>query len=179
MPAGTLAGKYLTERTVVSSPAPSPRRIAAAAALVACLGITACGGPAEPGTAASTGPLPTAATPSSAPASASSASSAGSATAATPSADTANRVVVDITIANGRVSPNGEKVDVAVGQEVELNVISDVDDEIHAHTDSADGYALEVKAGAPTTGRFSVASAGSFEVESHDLEKIIVILNVR
>ena len=29
------------------------------------------------------------------------------------------------------------------------------------------------------SGTFSVASAGSFEVESHDLEKIIVILNVR
>lgn len=88
-------------------------------------------------------------------------------------------MVVDITIADGKVTPNGEKVDVAVGQEVELNVTSDADDEIHAHTDDAAGYELEVKAGAPTTGRFTVSSAGSFEVESHHLEKIIVILNVR
>jgi heme/copper-type cytochrome/quinol oxidase subunit 2 len=97
----------------------------------------------------------------------------------TPSADAADRVVVDITIAAGKVTPNGEKVDVAVGQEVELNVTSDTDDEIHAHTDDAAGYGLEVKAGVPATGRFAVASAGSFEVESHHLEKIIVILNVR
>jgi hypothetical protein len=97
----------------------------------------------------------------------------------TPSADSADRVVVDITIADGKVTPNGEKVDVAVGQEVELNVTSDADDEIHAHTDDAAGYGLEVKAGVPATGRFAVASAGSFEVESHHLEKIIVILNVR
>jgi hypothetical protein len=97
----------------------------------------------------------------------------------TPSADSADRVVVDITIADGKVTPNGEKVDVAVGQEVELYVTSDTDDEIHAHTDDAAGYAFEVKAGVPATGRFAVASAGSFEVESHHLEKIIVILNVR
>ncbi len=145
----------------------------AAIALVVCLGLTACGGPAEPEAAPSSDPSPTAAATSSAPA------SAGPTTAATPS-ETANRVVVDITIADGTVSPNGQKVDVAVGQEVELNVTSDVDDEIHAHTDSADGYELEVRAGVPATGRFSVASAGSFEVESHgpredhrDLERTV------
>ena len=136
----------------------------AAAALVVCLGLVACGGPAEPGPAPSTASSP--------------AASAGTPDP-TPSADAADRVVVDITIADGKVTPNGEKVDVAVGQEVELNVTSDADDEIHAHTDDADGYELEVKAGVPTTGRFTVSSAGSFEVESHHLEKIIVILNVR
>ena len=140
----------------------------AAAVLVVCLGLVACGEPAEPGLAPSTPSSP-----------AVSAGTPGPTPEQTPSADTADRVVVDITIADGKVTPNGEKVDVAVGQEVELNVRSDADDEIHAHTDDADGYELEVKAGVPTTGRFTVASAGSFEVESHHLEKIIVILNVR
>ncbi len=55
---------------------------------------------------------------------------------------------------------------------------SDMDDEIHAHTGGA-GYELEVKANEPTTGTFTLPSPGSFEVESHHLEKIIVILNVR
>ncbi len=135
-----------------------------AAALVVCLGLVACGGPAEPGTAPSAASSPTASAGTPDP---------------SPSADAADRVVVDITIADGKVTPNGEKVDVAVGQEVELNVTSDADDEIHAHTDDAAGYELEVKAGVPTTGRFTLGSAGSFEVESHHLEKIIVILNVR
>ncbi len=151
------------------------RRAVAAAALVACLGLTACGGPAEPGPAPSSGaPTGAVASPS-----ASGSSDPTPSASATPSADTADRVVVDISIAGGRVTPSGEKVQVAVGQEVQLNVTSDVDDEIHAHTDSADGYALEVKAGVPATGTFRVSSPGSFEVESHDLEKIIVILNVR
>ena len=149
--------------------APPGRRLGGAAAtLVVCLGLVACGGPAEPGLAPSTPSSP-----------AVSAGTPGPTPEQTPSADTADRVVVDITIADGKVTPNGEKVDVAIGQEVELNVTSDAYDEIHAHTDDADGYELEVKAGVPTTGRFTVASAGSFEVESHHLEKIIVILNVR
>ncbi|GAA3696083.1 hypothetical protein GCM10022204_10050 [Microlunatus aurantiacus] len=159
----------------------SPRRRSlAAAALVVCLGLAACGGPTEPGSTPSSSSTGATATPSATtPSPATASTPAADPGSATPSADTADRVVVDITIADGKVSPSGEKVDVAVGQEVQLNVTSDVDDEIHAHTDSADGYALEVKAGVPTTGRFSVTSAGSFEVESHDLEKIIVILNVR
>ncbi|HEY5978735.1 MAG TPA: hypothetical protein VIT41_03785 [Microlunatus sp.] len=144
---------------------PHRRRLAGAAATAAaCLALVGCGGPAEPGVAPSTtaSPAVSAATPD-----------------PTPSADAADPVVVDIRIADGKVSPNGEKVAVAVGQEVVVNVTSDADDEIHAHTDDVDGYELEVKAGVPTTGRFTVASAGSFEVESHHLEKIIVILNVR
>jgi hypothetical protein len=85
---------------------------------------------------------------------------------------------VDITVAGGQVTPNGEKLDVRVGQQVVLNVTSDEDDEIHAHT-GGDGYELEVKAGVPATGTFTLDSAGSFEVESHHLEKVVVILNAR
>jgi hypothetical protein len=64
------------------------------------------------------------------------------------------------------------------GQTVLLNVTSDAADEIHAHT-GGDGYELEVFAGQPATGQFTVSDPGSFEVESHHLEKVIVILNVR
>ena len=66
----------------------------------------------------------------------------------------------------------------AKGQTVKLTVTSDSDDEIHAHT-GGDGYELDVPAGRTTTGRFTLDSPGSFEVESHHLEKVIVILNAR
>ena len=59
-----------------------------------------------------------------------------------------------------------------------LNVTSDEDDEIHAHTDG-DGYELEVPAGEKVTGEFAINGPGSYEVESHHLEKTIVILNAR
>ena len=59
-----------------------------------------------------------------------------------------------------------------------LNVTSDEHDEIHAHTEG-DGYELEVPAGKKVTGEFEINSPGSYEVESHHLEKVIVILNAR
>jgi hypothetical protein len=109
------------------------------------------------------------------------ASSGSSASAGSPSASpsvAADALTVDITLADGDVTPNGEKLDARVGQQVVLNVTSDEDDEIHAHT-GGDGYELEVKAGVPATGTFTLETAGSFEVESHHLEKVVVILNAR
>jgi hypothetical protein len=87
-------------------------------------------------------------------------------------------VTIDITIAAGQVSPNGEKIKVELGQTIVLNVISDEPDEIHAHTEG-DGYELEVPAGKKVTGEFAINGPGSYEVESHHLEKTIVILNAR
>ncbi|SDS87904.1 hypothetical protein SAMN04488543_2567 [Friedmanniella luteola] len=90
----------------------------------------------------------------------------------------ANALTIDVTIAGGDVTPNGQKLDVAVGQQVVLDVTSDADDEVHAHT-GGDGYELEVKAGQPATGSFTLTSPGSFEVELHHLKKVVVILNAR
>ena len=87
-------------------------------------------------------------------------------------------MTIDITISNGQVDPNGKKIDVRRGQTIVLNVTSDQDDEIHAHTGDQ-GYELEVKGGTTTRGEFVASDPGRFEVESHHLEKVIVILNVR
>ena len=95
-----------------------------------------------------------------------------------PSLNPAYPLTINIVIAKGKTIPSGEKIDVRVGQKVIMNVISDTDDEIHAHTDGA-GYEMQVQAGRPTEGSFTIESPGSFEVESHHLEKIIVILNAR
>ncbi|SEQ70913.1 hypothetical protein [Microlunatus flavus] len=86
-------------------------------------------------------------------------------------------LTIPITIAGGQVTPNGEKMTAKVGEKVVLQVTSDQADEIHAHT-GGDGYELEVPAGTPTTGSFTPTSPGSFEIESHHLEKVIVVLNV-
>ena len=94
----------------------------------------------------------------------------------TPSSSDA--VTIDVAISGGKVSPSGRKLDVAVGQKVVLNVTSDVDEEIHAHA-LGDGYQLDVSAGKPATGSFVVSDPGSFYVEAHHLEKVMVILNVR
>jgi flagellar hook assembly protein FlgD len=109
----------------------------------------------------------------------SSASAASSPASQSPSpSEAANAVAIDITISNGQVDPNGKKIDVQRGQTIVLNVTSDEDDEIHAHIGDQ-GYELEVKGGKTTRGEFVVSDPGRFEVESHHLEKVIVILNVR
>jgi hypothetical protein len=123
----------------------------------------------------------TSASPPSTSASAPSTSASSSPTASSPSTSVpgaADVVTLDISIKDDQVSPNGEKVDVAKGQTVKMTVTSDSDDEIHAHT-GGEGFELEVMAGKPATGEFVASEAGSFEVESHHLEKIIVILVVR
>ena len=89
-----------------------------------------------------------------------------------------SEVTIDITIADGKVNPNGKKLDVEVGQPIALYVTSDSDDEVHAHT-SEDGYTLDVKAGTKVRGEFTLISPGSYEVESHHLGKTIVVLNAR
>jgi heme/copper-type cytochrome/quinol oxidase subunit 2 len=87
-------------------------------------------------------------------------------------------LTINIVIAKGKTIPSGVKYSVGVGQKVTLKVTSDADDEIHAHTGGA-GYEMRVQAGIPAKGSFTIDSPGSFEVESHHLEKIIAILNAR
>jgi len=86
-------------------------------------------------------------------------------------------LTIPITIAGGQVQPNGKKITAELGQQVVLVVTSDEADEIHAHT-GGDGYELEVPANQPTTGSFTPSQPGSFEVESHHLGKVIIVLNV-
>ena len=95
-----------------------------------------------------------------------------------PSLNPDYTLTINIVIAKGKTIPSGVKYNVAVGQKVILNVTSDADDEIHAHTGGA-GYEMLVQAGTPAKGSFTIDSPGSFEVESHHLEKIIAILNAR
>jgi hypothetical protein len=48
-------------------------------------------------------------------------------------------LTINITIAGGKTTPSGQKIDVRVGQKVILNVTRDTDDEIHAHI-GGDGH---------------------------------------
>jgi len=155
------------------------RRVAWAAGGVAVAALlTAC--TSAPEVTATPSPSPSASTASTpSPASSASATPTPSRTPS-PSAMEAEptALTIDIKIAGGKVTPNGDKIKVAVGQKVILNVDSDEDDEIHAHTGD-DGFELEVKAGEPARGSFTLDSPGSYEIESHHLEKTIAILNAR
>ena len=85
--------------------------------------------------------------------------------------------VIEVTIDGESVTPNGERVEVAVGQEVELDITADSAGEIHVH--SSPEQELEYDAGESTVTIEGIDKPGTVDVESHTLEKVIVQLEVR
>ena len=83
---------------------------------------------------------------------------------------------IEVTFEDGSVSPNGGRVEVAAGQPVTLEVTADEPGEIHVH--SAPEQSFEYAAGTSTF-EFTVDRPGVVEVESHDLDQVILQLEVR
>jgi len=83
---------------------------------------------------------------------------------------------VEVTLADGKAEPNGEKVELARGDTVEFVVTSDRDDLLHVHGVDVE---IPVGAGETVTKRIELAQTGRFEVESHHPELLIVQLVVR
>jgi hypothetical protein len=92
------------------------------------------------------------------------------------SGDSSAPQVIEVTISGDSVTPNGERVEVAVGQEVELKVTADEAGEIHVH--SSPEQELEYKAGETTVTIQGIDKPGTVDVESHALDKVIVQLEV-
>ena len=84
---------------------------------------------------------------------------------------------IDITVAAGEITPSGEGVDVALGEEVDLVVTADAPGEIHVHSDPEEEFAYE-GTGEPETFTLTIDRPGQVEVESHTLDKLIVKLVV-
>jgi hypothetical protein len=84
---------------------------------------------------------------------------------------------IDVTIEGDSITPNGDRVEVEVGQPIELVVKSDAAGEIHVHSDPE--QELEYGSGTTTLKSFTIDKPGIVEVESHELEKTIVQLEVK
>lgn len=85
--------------------------------------------------------------------------------------------VIEVTVEGDSITPNGERVEVAVGQDVELDVTADAPGEIHVHSDPE--QELEYAAGESTVTIVGIDKPGIVDVESHTLDKVIVQLEVR
>ena len=83
---------------------------------------------------------------------------------------------IDITFADGSVTPNGDRVEVAKGQPVELVVQAEEPGEIHVHSTPEQEFAYGA---GTTTLKLTLDKPGVVEVESHDLDVTIVQLEVR
>ena len=84
--------------------------------------------------------------------------------------------VVEVEIAEGRVSTDDDRVEVRSGDTVRIVVTSDVDDEVHVH--GVEQTAALV-AGETATVEFTVDEAGLFEVETHEGDLLLFQLLVQ
>ncbi|NPC95872.1 hypothetical protein [Nocardioides sp. zg-DK7169] len=93
-------------------------------------------------------------------------------------ADPADPKVIEVTIQDGTVTPNGERVQLAQGQDVEFLMDADKPGELHVHTDG-DGQTLPYDKGISTLALDLDESPGRIEVETHDPDVVVVLLEIR
>ena len=101
----------------------------------------------------------------------------GSGTGSDSTGSSAKPLVVDITFSGKNVTPNGDRVNVKVGQNVEFLVKADAAGQIHVH--STPEKQLNYNAGTTEIQVGSFSQPGLIQVESHALNKTIVQLQVQ
>ena len=84
--------------------------------------------------------------------------------------------VIKVTFVGDSVTPSGDRVEVATGQDVELEITADQPGEIHVH--STPEQELEYEAGESTLTIEGIDQPSIVDVESHSLDKVIVQLEV-
>lgn len=92
-----------------------------------------------------------------------------------PDAGTDEPIVIEVTFADGTVTPKGDRFQVGVGQEIVFDITADEAGELHAHT--TEELELAYPAG-ESEQTMVVDQPGVVDVESHDLDQILVQLQV-
>jgi hypothetical protein len=85
------------------------------------------------------------------------------------------RTTIDITIKNGKVTPNGDRVKAKLGQPITLKIDADTPGEIHVH--STPEQHIDFPKGSSTK-RLTIDKPGIIDVEDHALNQVIVQLEV-
>lgn len=85
-------------------------------------------------------------------------------------------LVVPVARDDDTFSPNGERVDVAVGQTLVLEVTADEAGELHVHSTPEQEIAYET---GTSEHEITIDTPGVVEVESHDPDSIVLQLEVR
>lgn len=84
--------------------------------------------------------------------------------------------VIEITIDGSDVTPNGDRVAVAVNQEIDLKITADKAGTLHVHSEPE--QSLPYQQG-ETSIKIAIDRPGIVAVESHALDKVIVQLEVK
>jgi hypothetical protein len=96
-------------------------------------------------------------------------------TEAKANTDSSGATTIDITIKGGTVKPSGSQVKVRKGKPVTLHIVADKAGELHVH--SSPEQHIEFAAGT-TDKTLTLDQPGVVDVEDHDLDKLIVQLEV-
>lgn len=84
-------------------------------------------------------------------------------------------VTIEVTFQDGTVTPSGETVEVGTGEPVELRITADEAGEIHVHSNPEQELAYDA---GDSTQTITIDTPGTVDVESHDLDQVIVQLHV-
>lgn len=144
--------------------APGRTRLAALAApltLVLALGLAGCGGESDDTSTGSSGGQ---------------SSSSGSSGSSGSSSSEGDTVSVTITREGDTFTPNGERVDLAIGQTLDLTIEADTAGELHVHSTPEQEIAYEA---GTSEHQITIDRPGVVEVESHEPEVVLLQLEVR
>ncbi|MGD1284017.1 hypothetical protein ACKUUI_25600 [Mycobacterium seoulense] len=84
---------------------------------------------------------------------------------------------INVTIANGQVTPTNASLQARVKQQITLRVTSDAADELHVH--STPDHKFPVAAAPNQTFQFAVDVPGTVEVELHHLDRTIATIQIQ
>ncbi|GLP73095.1 hypothetical protein TUM20983_02050 [Mycobacterium antarcticum] len=87
------------------------------------------------------------------------------------------RLIVDVTIARGEVTPTNEQLQAKVGDPIVVRVNSDVADQLHVHSNPEHTFDIEPKSG--QSFQFSVTVPGKVDVELHQLNRTVASIAVQ
>jgi hypothetical protein len=87
------------------------------------------------------------------------------------------RLVIDVDIKGGNVTPTNEQLQAAVKEQIIIRVNSDAADELHVH--STPDHSFNVEAKPMQSFQFNVDVPGTVDVELHKLNKTIATIQVQ
>ena len=87
------------------------------------------------------------------------------------------RVVIDVTIAGGNVTPTNQQVQAKVKQPIIVRVNSDAADQLHVHSNPE--HTFDIKPENGQAFQFAVDVPGKVDVELHHLDKTVATITVQ
>jgi hypothetical protein len=88
-----------------------------------------------------------------------------------------SRLVVDVTIKDGKVTPTNAQLQAGVNEQIVVRVNSDAADELHVHSTPEHSFNVEAKPN--QSFQFTVDVPGKVDIELHKLNKTVATIQVQ